>query len=104
MSAEYKKAQAAYADAAAKASNGDKAAHKEKAKLMNDIRAIERDSARNGTILSYVPNKGEVVTKSTSSKRSLQEEYVRKFDDKTPVQIDGKTTTLQEHHRKRLFK
>ena len=47
----------------------------------------------------------KLVTRSdgTHSKRSLQEEYVRKFDGDTEVVVNGEQTTLQKFHAKRLL-
>lgn len=103
---DYVKAQKQYAELAAKAREGDKTAFKDKAKVMADIRSIEREAARAGTVLSYVHNpktkQSEVVSKKAPPKRELQGEYIRKFDDKRVVKIDGKETTLQDWHRERL--
>lgn len=105
MPTEYEKAHAAYRELAKKASNGDAQAKADKVKAMNDIRAIERDAARAGTILSATYQGEKLVTHSTNthSKRSLQEEYVRKFDGDTEVVVNGETTTLQKFHAKRLL-
>jgi hypothetical protein len=107
---EYEKAHAAYREAAKAAAAGDAKAKSAKADIMNDIRKIERDSARAGTVLSayYRGEKLQVREERTESKQSLQEEYVRKFKPKDgspppKVMIDGKETTLVEHHRKRLL-
>ena len=115
---EYAKTVDTYNALAKKAKGGDIVAREEKAKAMADIRAIEREAAREGKILrragSALPgdgaNKRRVITQSglvgeTASKRSLQEEYCRKFDDKRPVDLgDGKPITLREYHTRRLLK
>ena len=118
MSTEYIKAQEKY-HALLKASQaGDKQAFADKAKVMNEIRSIERDAARAGTILKAV-RRGEKVTvqqEHTETKRSLQEEYVRKFDDQVTAMLPDvdvkdvdpkkrplKEQTLREYNRKRLL-
>ncbi len=111
MPSEYETAHQKYRELAKAAAGGDSKAKADKAKVMNDIRVIEREAARGGTILSatYAPDR--VVTKQTNthSKRSLQEEYIRKFDGETTVMVADKPgaepreQTLQELHRKRLF-
>ena len=105
MSSSYQKAQEKYRELAKKAANGDDAAKADKAKAMNDIRAIERESARAGTILSavYKGDKVEVEKVETDSKRDLQGEYIRKFDPEKTAIIDGKEQTLQQFHKKRLL-
>lgn len=110
MATDYEKAHAAYREAAKAAAAGDGKAKESKVALMNDIRKIEREAARAGTILSAVYKHGKTETNETptETKRSLQEEYVRKFKPKDgnpppKVIIDGKETTLMEHHRKRLL-
>ncbi len=112
MSTEYIKAHQTYRALVKAAAGGDPVAKADKARAMNDIRNIEREAARAGTILSatYAPgDKVNVQTTQTHAKRSLQEEYVRKFDDKTTVMIadkpgsEPKEQTLQEFHRKRLL-
>lgn len=78
---------------------------------MNEIRSIERDAARDGTVLSavYRPDKVEVRSKQTHKKRSLQEEYVRKFDAEVTVMLpdepggEAREQTLQEYHSRRLL-
>jgi hypothetical protein len=105
MPSDYEKAHADYRALVKAAATGDKKAHAEKAQAMNEIRKIERDSARAGTVLS-AEYKGErlvVNTTQAESKRSLQEEYVRKFDGEKKVRIDGKETTLRDYHKKRLL-
>lgn len=109
---DYEKAHATYRELVKKANAGDRQAFADKAKAMGEIRAIERDAARAGTILSATYHGDKVVTqtRNTDTKRSLQEEYVRKFDGERTVMIaDGpgtepKEQTLQEFHRKRLLK
>lgn len=110
MASEYEKAHAAYREAAKAAAAGDGKAKLAKVGLINDIRKIEREAARAGTILSavYKTDKIETNEVQTETKKSLQEEYVRKFkpkDGSAPqkVMINGKETTLMEHHRKRLL-
>lgn len=106
MPSEYETAHAKYRELAKKAAEGNAEAKRDKAKVMNEIRAIERDAAKAGTILSaqYKADKVVVQTRKTHSKRSLQEEYVRKFDPEMTVNIGGKEQTLQEYHTDRLLK
>ena len=105
MPTEYEKAHAQYRTLAKAALGGDKQAHADKAKVMNDIRSIERESARAGTVLSakYAGDRVVVNEKKVASKRSLQEEYIRKFDSEKTVNLNGKEQTLQEYHTKRLL-
>jgi len=103
MNSEYKKAVDAYNALAKKALSGDAQARADKAKAMNEIRSIERDAARSGVVLRRDGTRIE-----THAKRSLQEEYVRRFDAKTPVRIVGRggkeeVTTLAKHHSRRLL-
>ena len=105
MASDYEKAHAKYRELVKAAQNGDRQAHADKAKAMNEIRAIEREAARAGTILSATYNGDKITATSTSapSKRSLQEEYVRKFDEDKTVTLNGKEQTLREYHSKRLL-
>lgn len=110
MSKELTTAYAKYNELNGKSKAGDKAAQAEKPKLMNEIRNIERQSARDGVVTNPVTRRDATVieTKNTSSRRSLQEEYVRRFDDKVQVKIDQRgaapfTGTLREFHSKRLL-
>jgi hypothetical protein len=105
MSVAYQKAYEKYRTLAKAASGGDKQAFADKAKAMQDIRNIERDSARNGKVLNAVYKGDQVVVETTDAptKRSLQEEYIRKFDKEKRVLIDGKEQSLQEYHSKRLL-
>jgi hypothetical protein len=103
---QYEKAWEAYNKAAAIAKTGNGQAKEEKAKIMNEIRQIERAAARDGKILNARPGTDGTVTvevKEIDSKRSLQEEYVRKFDDEKVVKLGGKETTLRKYHAKRLL-
>jgi hypothetical protein len=80
----------------------------ERHKMAPEIRAMEREAAKAGKILTAVPKAGgkfAVEVKQTSSKRSMQEEYCRKFSDEAQVILkDGeKPITLREHHEKRLL-
>lgn len=111
MATEYETAHKKYRDLVKAAAAGDATAKNDKAKAMNEIRNIEREAARAGTILSavYRGEKVETRAEQASSKRSLQEEYVRKFDEKVTVSIpdkageEPKEQTLREFHRKRLL-
>lgn len=107
---EYKKAVQTYNALAEKAKAGDKQAHADKAKAMLEVRQIQRQAAREGTILSHNMKEGQVVvsTEDAPTKRSLQEEYVRSFDDKAEVKVgnqhqEEQVTTLRKYHSKRLL-
>lgn len=103
----YAQAYAKYKELDTASRGGNTEARKEKQRVMQDIRVMERESARAGTLLDG----GKVVSRS-DSKRSLQEEYVRRFDDKAEVQVSvGKDDTkkefkgtLRQYHAKRLLK
>ncbi len=105
MPSEYQKAHETFRQLQEAATGGDAAAMKEKHKVMKDIIAIERDAAKEGTLLTpiYKADKVIIETEKTSSKRSLQEEYVRKFDGETVVNVGGKEQTLQQFHAERLL-
>lgn len=72
-----------------KSKKGDRQAFLDKAKVGTELREAQR-------------------AENAKGKRSLQEEYVRKFDGETPVEIPpkagepAKVTTLREHHANRL--
>lgn len=101
---DYEKAHATYRALAKAAAGGDPKAREDKSKAMGEIIAIERDAARAGTILSatYRGDRIDVQTETCSSKKSLQEEYVRRFDGEKKVNVGGKEQTLQEYHSRRL--
>ena len=105
MATDYEKAHEKYRALAKAAQAGDAQAHKDKAKAMNDIRAIEREAARAGTKLSAKYQGDKVVQEAEQgrSKRSLQEEYCDKFDKEITVELNGKEQTLHEFHKKRLL-
>lgn len=105
MPSEYELAHKKYRELAKAAAGGDAAAKADKAKVMNDIRHIEREAARAGTVLNATYQGEKIVTSSqqTNSKRSLQEEYVRKFDAEKTAMINGKEQTLRDYHSKRLL-
>jgi CTP-dependent riboflavin kinase len=107
---EYKKAWQTFKALDAKSAGGDKEAQREKIKVMQDIQSIERQAAKEGTILSATINGEQVTvqTKDAPTKRSLQEEYCRKFDDESLVKVGNATdgeevTTLRKYHQKRLL-
>ena len=109
---EYEKAHATYRNLAKAAAAGDKTAHADKARAMNDIRQIEREAARAGTVLSATYGTGDRVTlhrEETTPKHELQGEYIRKFDGEARVRIpdkaggEPKEQTLREFHKKRLL-
>jgi hypothetical protein len=104
---EYQKLVERYTQAATAARFGDKAAHADKAKIMNEIRHVERSEAKAGRVLSRnvtLDGRVEVGAVEVDSKRSLQEEYVRKFDDEKIVKLGGAETTMRKYHAKRLLK
>jgi hypothetical protein len=120
MASEYETAHAKYRELAKLAASGDSAearkAKADKAKVMNDIRAIERDAARAGTRLNAVYRNDRIEVQKEEgamrSKRSLQEEYVGKFaskDGQPEPEVKGLSLngnpvkTLREYHSKRLL-
>lgn len=116
VATEYAKTVETYNGLVEKSRGGDKQARKDKAKVMQDVRAIEREAARNGQVLARagaaIPRtvterrrtiKESGVVRQTDSKQSLQEEYCRKFDDKKPVEFNGEKTTMRAFHSKRLL-
>jgi hypothetical protein len=107
MPSEYENAHAEYRKLAKAALEGNEQARRDKSKAMQTIVAIEREAARAGTILNavYKGEKIETIKEQTESKRSLQEEYCRKFDaEKKVVLSEGAApTTLRDHHRARLL-
>lgn len=112
MSQKVQKLYEEYNGLLAKSKTGDKAAFTLKAEKMNEIRQVEREESRAGRFHNPLIRQGKlvIVTTETSSRRSLQEEYVRRFDDKVPVKIDRRdgrdpfVGTLQQFHRDRLLK
>lgn len=106
MSKAYEKAHLSYRELAKKAAGGDSQAKSAKAKVMEEIRGMEREAARAGTTLTavYQGEKVKVSAEHGDSKRSLQQEYVRKFDGEKKVNVGGKEQTLQQYHRGRLLK
>lgn len=106
MSKEYEQAYRKYNELAKAAAGGNEAAKADKAKAYQEVRAIERSAARSGTILKPVQKTptGPVTieAKEASSKKSLQEEYARRFDDKAQVVLNDQKTTLRQYHAKRL--
>lgn len=99
------KAHLQYRELAKRAANGDAGAKAEKARVMNEIRVIEREAARAGTTLNavYKGENVEVTAEQGRSKRSMQEEYIHKFDGEKKVMVGGKEQTLQQYHSKRLL-
>lgn len=113
-STEYEKAHTKYRELAKAAAAGSSEAKAEKARVMNDIRTIEREAARAGTRLNAVYRGDRVEVQQTEgrSKRSLQEEYVGKFaskDGQPEPEVKGlewqdkPVKTLKEYHSKRLL-
>ena len=105
MSAEYKKAHEAYRKLAEAVSGGNTDAKKDKIKAMNEIRSIERQSARSGEVLNarYEANGSITIEKTPApTKRSLQEEHLRRYDNDAKVFVGGKEQTLREYHTERL--
>jgi len=105
MSAEYKKAHESYRKLAEAVSSGNTDAKKDKIKAMNEIRSIERQSARSGEVLNarYEANGSITIEKTPApTKRSLQEEHLRRYDNDAKVFVGGKEQTLREYHTERL--
>lgn len=104
MANDYEKAHKEYRELVKAAASGNAAAKADKVKAMNTIRQIEREAARAGTVLSaqykgesIVINKAEATTKA-----SLQDEYIRKFDGEKQVNVGGKQQTMRQYHKQRL--
>ena len=110
MSKEYTEAYGRYAGLVEKSKRGDAAAREEKAKVAADLRAMERQANREGRVLTPVNRGGNriaVETTDAPTRRSLQEEYVRRFKD-VPVKFkrrDGREFegSLRDYHRERLM-
>lgn len=111
MPSDYEKAHANYRALVKAAAAGDKQAFADKAKAMSEIRQIEREAARAGTILSatYGPgDKVNVKTAKTTPKDELHGDYIRKFDKDKAVMLPDRPgeppreTNLQEYHSRRL--
>lgn len=99
-----------YQDIVEKTRTGAPVPAGDKAKAKLEVRNIERQAAREGVILSAENRGGGFVvsTQDAPSKRSLQEQYVRGFDDKSQVMLPGRNgqpepTTLRDYHAKRLL-
>jgi len=107
MASDYENVHAEYRKLAKAAAGGDTEALKQKAGVMQHIRQIERESARAGTVLNAVYEKDRIKVDKTQvrSKRSMQEEYIGKFDGEKQVVVDDNTgpETLQNFHRRRLI-
>lgn len=93
---EYKKAWDTYRALAIKSVN-DLPPRTEKNAAHQIVIAMEREAAKNGIVLESGQQVGTMPTK-----RSMQEEYIRGFDNKAQVDLGDGPTTLQEHHAKRL--
>lgn len=89
----YKKTHAAY-----KALAADPAKRADKVKIHQEVLAMEREAARDGVLLEA----GVRVSEGGETKKSLQQEYCRKFDDEVPVKLNDKETTLRKYHKTRL--
>lgn len=85
---------------------GNAEAKAEKARIGEDIRNIEREQNRAGKPISATMrgDKAVVTVGDAPSKRSLQEEYCRKFDAEKVVNIGGREQTLRQYHERRLLK
>lgn len=109
LTQQYQDLHSKYAALAKKSADGDLTARKEKAKVFQDVRSMEREAARDGYVLAGGKDQTKAATgrEQVATKRSLQEEYVRKFespDGKDPeVVLNGEKITLARHHRKRLL-
>ena len=92
----------------AKTAAGDRGAMADKAKLRVELKQMQREAARDGIILEPDADKhgrytGSVTAEETDTKRSLQQEYVRKFDGEKTVNVGGKEQTLRQYHKDRLL-
>ena len=101
----------------ARSKNGDRAAQQDRAKVAGEIRAMEREGARAGKVLSATVegDKVSVDVKETDSLRDLQKEYCRGFERRDGVGEyaakvrlkDAKGNvfegTMGDYHRKRLL-
>lgn len=111
MPTDYEKELLRHRDLDRKSAAGDLQAKKEKAKVGETLRAMEREANRSGTVLqpSWQGDGVVVKKKEGPSKRVLQEAALLKYDDEKPVEIaerageEPRVTTLRQHHRKRLF-
>lgn len=133
MSAEYEKAWNRYRELADRAAKGDQQAKREKARVREETHAMEREAAKAGRILSPIVGRDGKVkadVRETDTKRDLQSEYVRRFDNSKPVVISsgrpeeqpivtdpngkpavdehgqamrGKVQTLRQYHAKRVL-
>lgn len=83
----------------------DPAKRGDKIKAHQEVMAMEREAAAAGVVLCD----GKKVSEGHPTKRSLQEEYVRKFataqdgQSERTVRIGEGETTLSDFHRKRLL-
>lgn len=99
-----------YVDMAKAARNGGNAAggidaRESKAQLRQECREMERESNRDGQIMTATVNRSgrvSVEVKEADSKRDLQGEYLRKFNNEAPVRVGGQDQTLRQYHKKRL--
>lgn len=111
MPSEFDKAYEKAVQAYRAGQRGGEATRGDKVKASLEMRQIEREAARAGKVL-HVTNQGDRVVvhaKEVPTKRELQGEYVRKFDDEIKVKLadrvgdEPREQTLREFHRKRLL-
>lgn len=95
---EYEAAHNAYRKLADAAAKGDVKAKEDKLQAFQTVRAMEREAAKGGVVL----RDGKIVGTGIPTKKSLQEEYIRKLDGEKQVEIDGKETTVRQHAKERL--
>ena len=88
-----------------KSKDGDRAAKEEKNKVVQDIRATEREGHRAGKVYNTAidkSGKATVTTEHTDSLYDLKTQYIAKFDDQTPVNVGGMVQTLRDFTKRRL--
>ena len=108
---QYKKKWDAYEVSKSKAAAGDRGAMADKAKQRVELKQMEREAARDGVVLEPAADKqgrytGTVSAEETETKRSLQQEMVRKFDREAVVKFKTPQGEyegdLRTYHEKRL--
>lgn len=124
--AKYEKLVGKYIELHNRGADGDRTARDDKAQVREELRQMERQSARDGRPLAFgteasKPGRAhvrltEVVQGECDSKRDLQKEYLRKIREQAGGDIDhepevkitskqnpkGEVTTLTRWHKKRL--
>jgi len=81
------------------------AARADKVRASLHVQEIESDMRRQGQNpkVTYRGDNVEVKITQSPAKRSMQEAYVRDFDNKTIVKIGDKEQTLRQYHSKRVL-